>query len=251
MSNSALAEKLAYTEQPQYGHITNESEAIDSTFSTLLPIGLGLNAKNIIKGIFRKPDWTNTEYLISKFFDRNNPYLEDAPPNYEEGANFKDIINYLGSKDGESANLETPIEQIIFNNRNVPHFYNDNEIERLKFLSRLKRTFEDPYYIVKEQRDGKDYNGYYKPFRDNERVDGYFGIAKNVEDGTFYSTGRPIRAKNLREKLNEGQTIYNRLSDRTAPIPKDMPVNNIINQNAGNFNGLNNIVEQIKQFFRK
>lgn len=36
MSNSALAEKLAYTEQPQYGHITNEPEAIDSTFNTFM-----------------------------------------------------------------------------------------------------------------------------------------------------------------------------------------------------------------------
>ena len=54
-----------------------------------------------------------------------------------------------------------------------------------------------------------------------------------------------IRRTNLEEKIKNGQVIYNLPINRTAPISKDMPVNNITNDSITNFKGLNDVVQTL------
>ena len=38
---SELAEQLAYTEEPQYGYITNEPGVVDETWKYIAPLAIG------------------------------------------------------------------------------------------------------------------------------------------------------------------------------------------------------------------
>ncbi|MBQ3819395.1 hypothetical protein II810_03005 [bacterium] len=209
---------------------------------------LSLSLLRHIKPIIPSRDITySTEDLVNNFFNRNNPKLEKMPPKYEGSRNMSDVLNYLGSQDKYSANIQTPVENVTFNNRNLFHLINDNEPQRLGALNQVRQTLKEPYYVIKEQNDkGTFYNGYYKPYLENDSIKGHFSLVKNVADGNFYTTNRPIRFNNLVDKINEGQVIYHNLPHQTAPVFDNTPVKSIINYDNTNFNpqSLNSDSEQ-------
>ena len=219
----------------------------DSLFNLemqLLPLGLLRNTKPLIPS---KEIKYSTEDLVKNFFNKNNPNLEKMPPRYEGSRNMSDVLNYLGSQDKYSANIQTPVENVTFNNRNLFHLINDNEPQRLGALNQVRQTLKEPYYVIKEQNDkGTFYNGYYKPYLENDSIKGHFSLVKNVADGNFYTTNRPIRFNNLVDKINEGQVIYHNLPHQTAPVFDNTPVKSIINYDNTNFNpqSLNSDSEQ-------
>ena len=74
---SELSERLAYTEQPQYGYITNEPGVVDETWMLGIPFLGGLASKGL-KAIgsylpYMNDIWRGRELIFHKPFDKMTP----------------------------------------------------------------------------------------------------------------------------------------------------------------------------------
>ena len=119
MNNSALAEKLAYTEQPQYGHISTGPEAIDDTWIILSALGAGglLNkSRGLINNGLNKIGTKAQEFLLErtqpvfKMIDNSlnlygrvgkNYFKNNIQPNRDYSEVLKDYVYYPGKQAGK------------------------------------------------------------------------------------------------------------------------------------------------------
>lgn len=199
----------------------------------------GLNTFNSIARMnkdYKKADLQQytPEEVFDIFSNPNSPAIEEMPEAYTGDRNINSIIQHLNGT-GKEARTKTPIEEIIWNQKNIPHPLYDNEPERLEFLNNSVRTFENPNMILSEIKNNKDYNLYMKAFKDGEEIKPYFSVARKAPDGTFFSTHRPMGRNDFLKKYNNGQVIYHNLPDQTVITQKTSPANNILTDLARNF----------------
>lgn len=204
----------------------SNSDAYKQKINTILGIEL-LFTPTALKNSMRP--FTTAE-MVEKFF--NNPYIEESPPLYQGERNIQKIIDYFGN----NGIIKTPKDKVITNKNNLGHYAFENNPERLEDLGKVKRTFESPDLIIKGQRYGKDFQYYAKPFKHKGEVRGHLNITRNKPNGNFYQTNFNLRGNKLKDLINDGQVIFNNLPVSTAPILKNMPVNNIINDLKRFFN---------------
>ena len=130
---------------------------------------------------------------IENFYDLHRNLAEPIPEEYTGNATFNAVLKYLGSEDGRSAVIETPVEKVIFNRNNLNHIIIDHP-ERLSDLNKMVRTLQAPNLIIKEVKDEKDYNYYIKNFRESDKNKAQFEVVKIAPDGSFFSTSYPLRS---------------------------------------------------------
>lgn len=172
----------------------------------------------------------STAQLVENFFKHSN--IEESPELYNGERSIQAVLDYMGN----NGVVKTPIDKVILNNKNLYHYLFENNPERLKDLGKVKRGFENPDLIIKGEYNGKPYNYYAKPFVHNGEVRGHLNVSRNKPNGNFYQTNFSLRGNKLEDLINNGQIMYNNLPVSTAPIFKNMPVNNIIQYLSKFFN---------------
>lgn len=171
-----------------------------------------------------------TGKMVDSFF--TNSKIEESPDLYTGDRTYQAVIDYIGN----NGIIKTPTDKAVMNDRNLWHYLFQNNPERLKDLGKVKRAFEKPDLVIKGQRDGKDYRYYAKPFKHNGEIKGHLNITRDKTNGNYYQTNFNLRGNKLADLINNGQVIYNNLPSSTAPIFKNMPVNNIIQYLSKFFN---------------
>ena len=171
---------------------------------------------------------------IEKFYDIHRNYAEPAPEEYKGKPTFKAVLAHLGSKNGDSAIIKTPLEDVIFNRNNLHHLIIEHP-ERLPDLNKMIRTLQSPNLVISGTRDNKNYNYYIKNFKENNKNTGQFEVIKIAPDGSFYCTSYSLNNSRFKQIINEGQIIFDLTYDSTA-IQKNVSVDNIINDVSNNFN---------------
>lgn len=162
---------------------------------------------------------------IRKFIQTHKNLIDTPPEPYKGARDIKAVLTYLGSTDGISAKINTPIEIVVFNERNLSHLLEDNEPQRLSELGKIKETLRNPNLILSSQETKK--HNYIKAFKDVKLPKAQIVIVKVLEDGNFYVTSFNLRDRKFQDKLKEGQVIYD-LSDTYATKDESLPYNNII-----------------------
>lgn len=168
----------------------------------------------------------NKESYLRNFFNLHQDLIDPSPKPYSGDRDLESILYFLGSKDGLQAKVKTPIETIIFNERNLNHLLYDNEMERLNDLAKIKQTLIHPNLII-ETQEGKTKHNYIKAFQEDSINKAQLVVVKVAEDGTFYVTTFRLKDRKFRDKLKEGQIIYD-LSDTYASKHESLPYTHII-----------------------
>ena len=170
--------------------------------------------------------------VIRNFINIHKDLVEPLPKLYTGDRDLEAILYYLGSKDGITARIKTPIETVIFNERNVNHLLIDNEPERLQSLSLIKATLLRPNLIIETLEPGVKHN-YIKAFGNQDIVKSQLVVVKILDDGTFYITSFRLKNRKFLDKLKEGQIIYD-LSDTYANKSEDLSYNYILTKKEEN-----------------
>lgn len=190
----------------------------------------------------------NGESVLRKFSKLHANLIEPLPNPYDGDRDLEAILYYLGSSDGLVARVKTPIETIIFNNRNLIHLLNDNESQRLKDLPKIKATLENPNLIIKTFENGSNKNNYIKAFGNENLMKAQLVIVKVAEDGAFYVTTFRLKNRKFLDKLKIGQIIYD-LSDTYANKEKTLSYNNTITKKDEDFKS--NIIKSKNEYYNK
>ncbi len=231
--------KLAINNNPKVLEVIRNSKAVVQNFDPNQPRvpkgnpnGGQFAGKNKYINSNKKP--------IENFYDLHQNLTEPMPENYTGEGTFSAILTYLGSNDGRSAAITTPVEKVIFNRNNLRHIIIDHP-ERLPDLNKMVRTLQAPNLIIRDTKDKKDYNYYIKNFSETSKNKAQFEVVKISPDGSFFSTSYPLNSNKFTNIINGGQIIFDLTHDSTA-IQKNVSVNNIITDIQEDFNpDINNV----------
>lgn len=177
-------------------------------------------------------DTVANESVLRKFSKLHKNLITPLPKSYDGDRDLEAILYYLGSKDGISARVKTPVETVIFNSKNLNHLLDDNEPERLQDLPKIKQTLQNPNLII-ETQEGKTKHNYIKAFGNIDLMKAQLVVVKVLDDGTFYVTTFRLKNRKFLDKLKDGQIIYD-LSDTYANMDETISYNNIITKNNKN-----------------
>ena len=177
----------------------------------------------------------NNAKIINDLYNSEN--IESEPEKYTGKRSVKDVLTYLGSTDGKTAVVKTPIEDVIFDKSNVAHLLYDNNSERLKDLNKVKKTLETPNIVINSQRSGHNYNYYIKSYKGDNKVSAHLQVVKKCDDGNFYVTNYPVRSNKIDDLLKTGRTVYSSSVLDSTYTDNGVPVNNSITDNKVNFKG--------------
>ena len=177
----------------------------------------------------------NNAKIINDLYNSEN--IESEPEKYTGKRSVKDVLTYLGSTDGKTAVVKTPIEDVIFDKSNIRHLVYDNNPERLQDVNKVKRTLENPNLVIQAERGGKTYNYYVKSYKGNDKVSAHLQVVKKCDDGSFYTTNYPARNNKITDLLKNGRTVYSSSSFDSTYTDNGVPVNNSITDNKVNFKG--------------
>ena len=176
----------------------------------------------------------NNESELRKFSKLHADLIEPMPEPYDGDKDLEAVLYYLGSLDGLVARVKTPVETVIFNNKNLKHLLDDNEPQRLKDLSKIKPTLKNPNLIIETIENGTRKNNYIKAFGNINLMKAQLVVVKVAEDGTFYVTTFRLKNRKFLDKLKDGQIIYD-LSDTYANKNESLSYNYSITENIENF----------------
>ena len=194
----------------------NESGTIDEHVAYMNNLNENTHFQSI------NTDGANKKYLNTKqstlknFYDVHRNFTEKEPEQYNGKKTIKNVLEYLGSKNNKTAEIETPIEKITITRNNVKHLLKDNEKERSNYINRFIRTLQNPNLVIKSIENNKIYNYYIKSFSgENNKISGHVQIIKKCSDGNFYVTNHHLTNGKITKVLKNGQIIYD-LSDLSA-----------------------------------
>lgn len=171
---------------------------------------------------------SDKESALRKFSKLHANLIEPLPNPYDGDSDIEAVLYYLGSLDGLVAKVKTPIETVIFNEKNLKHLINDNEPQRLRDLSKIKPTLTNPNLVIETIEDGTKKNNYIKAFGNEDLMKAQLVVVKVSPDGTFYVTTFRLKNRKFLDKLKDGQIVYD-LSDTYANKDESLSYNNIIN----------------------
>lgn len=172
---------------------------------------------------------TDGESELRRFSKLHADLIEPLPDLYDGERDIESVLYYLGSLDGLVARIKTPVETVIFNEKNLKHLLIDNEPQRLKDLSKIKPTLKNPNLIIETIEDGIKKNNYIKAFGNVDIMKAQLVVVKVAKDGTFYVTTFRLKNRKFVNKLKDGQIIYD-LSDTYAKKDESLSYNNIIKE---------------------
>ena len=172
---------------------------------------------------------TDGESELRRFSKLHADLIEPLPDLYDGERDIESVLYYLGSLDGLVARIKTPVETVIFNEKNLKHLLIDNEPQRLKDLSKIKPTLKNPNLIIETIEDGIKKNNYIKAFGNVDIMKAQLVVVKVAKDGTFYVTTFRLKNRKFINKLKDGQIVYD-LSDTYAKKDESLSYNNIIKE---------------------
>lgn len=164
---------------------------------------------------------SNGKYSVAKFLELHKDFIDPEPMPYQGDRDLEVVLVYLGSDDGISAYIKTPIELVTFNKSNLKHLLYENNTERLSELNRIVATLKTPNLIIKTIEEGKEKHNYFKAFYIDSARNAQFVAVKVCEDGIFYATTIRLQDAKLREKVIAGDIIYD-ISDPSIQIVESM-----------------------------
>ncbi len=229
---SELADKLAYTEQPQYGYITNEPGVVDDTFNILLPLaGIGfmgsrglrpvVGAKDYIKKIFRSANqikpylgeiWEGRDLYLRKPYDwmskqERNSYANKGVEFFKKHFVDNPVSTILGDVDfhGNRAAETNPryMNQYPFVRYNLSKA--DKNIQVPNYKPELRNNTEKFDNLVVDMFGDK----YVYQVRNN----------KNNTTNDFYNINKYDSFLNNLEKLKQNPELYQRFLDMNKIDP--------------------------------
>lgn len=150
--------------------------------------------------------------VLRKFITLHKNFIAQEPTPYYGDRDMDEVLAFFGSDDGMEAVIKTPIENIIFNHKNLYHIIYENEPERINYLGRVKATLKEPNLII-ETSENKVKHNYIKAFKSDHPLDAQLVVVKLTDDGVFYVTTFNLRDNKFKKLLTEGKLIYD-ITDR-------------------------------------
>lgn len=158
----------------------------------------------------------NGKYTVRKFLEWHKDLIDPEPPAlnlpFDHDIDIEWVLSYLGSQDGMSAYIKTPLEIVEFNYSNLNHLINENNKERVLELPRIVETLKNPNLII-ETDEGSKKNNYIKGFSSGDIRNAQFVAVKILDDMSFYVTTFRLADSKFRQKLESGKIVYD-LSDQ-------------------------------------
>ena len=163
---------------------------------------------------------SNNKSPIRTFLELHKDLIEESPKDYKGDRDIEEVLFYLGSTDGVKAKIQTPIEQIIFNENNLNHLLFQNNSERLLDLNKIIETLKNPNLIIETNENHIKHN-YIKAFSNQNIANCQLVVIKIADDGNFYVTSFRLKDFKFINKLLTGEIIYDLLDEITNKINED------------------------------
>lgn len=163
---------------------------------------------------------SNNKSPIRTFLELHKDLIEESPKEYKGDRDIEEVLFYLGSTDGIKAKIQTPIEQIIFNENNLNHLLFQNNSERLLDLNKIIETLKNPNLIIETNENHIKHN-YIKAFSNQNIANCQLVVIKIADDGNFYVTSFRLKDFKFINKLLTGEIIYDLLDEITNKINED------------------------------
>ena len=150
--------------------------------------------------------------------------VAELPENYNGNRNTEETYQYIRNNNDGKLVIKSPIDEVIVNNGNIDHLQ-----DRLNKINRSMENIKHPDLIIKENlpSNKKDYHLYFKKYNDNGEAKPHYNVAKRIKNKSYYSTSYNLEPRKLRNKINEGQIIYNNLPDHIGETPSNNILTNI------------------------
>lgn len=163
---------------------------------------------------------SNNKSPIRTFLELHKDLIEESPKDYKGDRDIEEVLFYLGSTDGVKAKIQTPIEQIIFNENNLNHLLFQNNSERLLDLNKIIETLKNPNLIIETNENHIKHN-YIKAFSNQNIANCQLVVIKIADDRNFYVTSFRLKDFKFINKLLTGEIIYDLLDEITNKINED------------------------------